>query len=83
MKEALPWLVILARRAGTRDFFPALAALVSPVQNFFPHRTLFQFVCPHRPSTWAVRRAGPPVSECVTVFGFAYFGSAEPLTGLQ
>ncbi len=29
------WLVRLARRAGTRDFFPALAALVSQVQNIF------------------------------------------------
>jgi hypothetical protein len=31
----LPWLVRLARCAGTRDFYPALAALVSPVQNIF------------------------------------------------
>ncbi len=28
-----PWLVCLTRRAGTIDFCPALAALVSPVQN--------------------------------------------------
>jgi hypothetical protein len=35
MKGVLPWLVRWARRAGTRDFYPALAALVSPVQNVF------------------------------------------------
>ncbi len=36
MKEVLPWLVRWACRAGTRDFYPALAALISPVQrNFF------------------------------------------------
>jgi hypothetical protein len=34
MKGVLPWLVRWARRVGTRDFYPALAALVSPVQNF-------------------------------------------------
>ena len=33
MKEVLPWLVRWARRAGTKDLCPVLAALVSPVQN--------------------------------------------------
>ncbi len=38
--KGLPWLVRWACRAGTRDFCPGFAALVSPVQNiFFPHRT--------------------------------------------
>jgi hypothetical protein len=32
----------------------------------FPHRTLFQIMCPHRPGTWAGSRAGPPVSEFVS-----------------
>jgi hypothetical protein len=32
MKGVLPWLV---RCAGARDFCPALAALVNPVQNIF------------------------------------------------
>jgi hypothetical protein len=32
MKGVLPWLVRLARRAGTIDFCPVLAALVRPVQ---------------------------------------------------
>ncbi len=54
--------------------------LVVPVQEIFilfgcsvqastkicPHRTLLQFLCPHRPATWAGSRAGPPVYECVS-----------------
>jgi hypothetical protein len=35
MKRVLPWLLCWACRAGTRNFFPALAALVSPVQSIF------------------------------------------------
>jgi hypothetical protein len=50
MKGALPWFIRWARRAGTRDFYPAYAAQVSPVENIFPHRTLFQFMCPPSPS---------------------------------
>jgi hypothetical protein len=34
MKGVLPWLVCWTRRAGTKDFSSASAALVSPVQNF-------------------------------------------------
>ncbi len=34
---------------------------------FFPHRTLFQFMCPHRQALWAGSRAGPPVSVCLRV----------------
>ncbi len=41
-----------------------LSCLGCPV--FFPHRTLFQFICPHRPANWAGSRAGPPVSEYVS-----------------
>jgi hypothetical protein len=33
MKGVLPWLVHWTRRAGTTDFRPALAALVSLIQN--------------------------------------------------
>jgi hypothetical protein len=33
MKGALPWLIPWAPRANTRDFCPALAALVGPEQN--------------------------------------------------
>jgi hypothetical protein len=43
MKGVLPWVVRWAHLAGTRDFYPALAALVSPVQYFF-HPTLFHFM---------------------------------------
>jgi hypothetical protein len=35
MNEVLPRLVRCACHAGTRDFFPALAARVGPVQNIF------------------------------------------------
>ncbi len=35
MKGVLPWFVRWARRVGTKDFYPALGALVSPVENFF------------------------------------------------
>ena len=51
MKGILPWLVLWACRAGTRDFCSALTALVGPVQNIFSHpRTLFHFLCLHRPA---------------------------------
>ncbi len=63
----LPWLVRWACCAGPRDFCPALSALVSPVQNvFFPHRTLFHFICPHRPASLAGSRAVSPVFYCVS-----------------
>jgi hypothetical protein len=65
---ALHWLVFLARHASTRDFYPALTTPVTPVQVqniFFPCRTLFYFMCRHRPATWAGSRAGSPVSKCV------------------
>jgi hypothetical protein len=41
IKGVLPWLVRWACRAGTRDFCPALAALVSPVQNITFFTALF------------------------------------------
>jgi hypothetical protein len=45
VKVVHPWLVRRACRAGTKDFCPALAALVGPVQNFvFPHPTLLHFI---------------------------------------
>ncbi len=63
LKGILPWLVRWACRAGTRDFFSALSALVSSMQNiFFPHHTLFKFLCSHRPAIWAGSRAGSPFS---------------------
>jgi hypothetical protein len=45
MKGVLLWLVHGACRAGTRDFCPALAALVVPVQNIFSlTKTLLYFI---------------------------------------
>jgi hypothetical protein len=35
MKGSFPWLFSWALRAGTKDFCPALVALVGPVQNIF------------------------------------------------
>jgi hypothetical protein len=35
LKEFLPWLARWARGAGTKDFYPALPALVGLVQNIF------------------------------------------------
>jgi hypothetical protein len=35
MNGVLPWLVCWARCAGTRDVWPAFAALLGPVQNIF------------------------------------------------
>jgi hypothetical protein len=51
MKRVLPRLVRWACDAGTRDFCPAFAALAGPIQNIFPHRTLFQFIRPNRPAS--------------------------------
>jgi hypothetical protein len=61
LKGVLPWLVRWARRAGTRVFSPALAALVGPVQNIF-FLAANTFVGPHRPASWAGSRAESPVS---------------------
>ncbi len=59
----LPWLVRRTRRAGTIDFCPAVAALVSPEQNIiFLTAHFFTLLSPHSPATCAGRRAGLPVS---------------------
>jgi hypothetical protein len=47
MKGVLPCWVRWARHAGTRDFSPALVALVSPVQNIFSSQyTILIYVSP-------------------------------------
>jgi hypothetical protein len=57
-----PWFVRWAFRVGTIDFCPPLAAL-SPVQNIiFLTHTLFHFISPQCPATWAGSRVGSPVS---------------------
>ncbi len=53
MKEVLPWLVCWVCRAGTRDIFLSfpVCSIGSLAQNiYFLTRTLFQFMCPHRPA---------------------------------
>jgi hypothetical protein len=58
MKGVLPWLVRWACRASTRDFCPCLGCSSRPSTIYlFPHRTLFHFICPHRPENWAGSRA--------------------------
>jgi hypothetical protein len=58
MKGILSWLARWARRAGTRDFCSALAGLVQNI--FFLTAHYFTSLSPHRPASWAGRRAGPP-----------------------
>jgi hypothetical protein len=61
MKGTLPWLVPWAW--DTRGFSSALAAVVGPEQNmFFLTFKLFQFLCSHRPGSWAGSHTGSPVS---------------------
>jgi hypothetical protein len=62
MKGVLPWLVRCARPAGTKDFYPALAALIIPVQNIFLLTVQYFNLC----VSWVCSRAGPHVSECAS-----------------
>ncbi len=39
------------------DFCPVQPS----TKYYFPHRTLFHFISPHRPATWLGSRAGSPV----------------------
>ncbi len=89
MKGALPWSVIWARCAGTRDFdiLPWLLWSAQYKICFLTAHFLNVCVPPSsinlgRPSCRAAC-LWMCVSPTVTVFGFAYFGSVEPLTGLQ
>ncbi len=45
-----------------RFLFYLGCSIVGPVQNVFPHHTLFLFLCPHRSASWASSRAGSLVS---------------------
>ncbi len=61
MKEILHWLVhwaLQSLHAGTRDFYPALTALVSPVQNIF-------FIAVHYFNSFAsnTQQAGQAVAQ--------------------
>ncbi len=56
------------RPRETIDFvLPWLLFSQPCTKYYFPHRKLFQFFSPHRPATWAGRRAGSPVSVSLTV----------------
>ncbi len=65
MKGVISWLVRWACRAGTRDIGSPLATLVGTVQN--NHRALFQYLCPHRPASWAGSRAGSPGQNLIKI----------------
>ncbi len=59
MAGVLPWLFRWARRASTIDFCPALAALVSPVQNIiFLAKHFFTVLAP------IVQQTGQAVLIC-------------------
>ncbi len=64
-ERGLSWLVCWACPAVCRykRFLFCLGFSSQPsTKDFFPHRTLFQFLSHHRPASWAGSRAGSPVS---------------------
>ncbi len=69
LKVFLSWLVRWAWRASTRDFWSALAAIVGPVQNTFPHihNFNFNFFVLITQQAGQANLAGTPVSLCVSV----------------
>jgi hypothetical protein len=76
MKGVLSWLIRWARRAGTRDFYPPLAALGSSEQKFFfssPYTISIDVYPPAQQPAWEGSRAGPPVSECMSPGGIWAF----------
>jgi hypothetical protein len=56
------WLVRWAFRAGTRDFYSALAAQVGLEKNIFSSTYIISILLPPSPSQLAGCRAGSPVS---------------------
>jgi hypothetical protein len=69
MKGILTWSVRWTRRAGTIDFFLALAALVSPVQNIIfltAHFSLYSVPIAQQHGHWAGRRAAWVACLCVS-----------------
>jgi hypothetical protein len=63
---------------GARDFCPALAALVGPVLKiFFPHCTLFQFICPRRPQAWQAVAQSRRSLNAYLLFRVDYVPEAE------
>jgi hypothetical protein len=69
MKGVLPWLVRWARRAETKDLYPAFAILVSPVQNIFSltvRNFSLYFPIAQQPGHGQAIVQGRLVSECVS-----------------
>jgi hypothetical protein len=68
MKGVLLWLIRWTRRAGTRDFCPALESLVSLGQNtiFLPAH-FFQFISLHSPCSNLGRQSCWVACLCVAV----------------
>ncbi len=62
MKGDLGWFIGLFMPVQDIFVLPWQLQSAQNKKNFFPHRTLFQFICPHRPVSWADSRAGSPVS---------------------
>jgi hypothetical protein len=52
MNGVLPLLIRWAHRAGTRYFILPWLLYSAQYKIFFPHCTLFQFMCRHCPATW-------------------------------
>jgi hypothetical protein len=52
-----------------KRFLSCLVALVGP----YPHRTLFQLICPHRPASWAGSHAGSPISYVSLVLSNCFY----------
>jgi hypothetical protein len=54
----------LACRYNRNRFVSCLECSSQPsTKYYFPHRTLFHIISPHRPATWTGSRAGSPVSD--------------------
>ncbi len=63
---SLLWYGGLLLSCRYKKFFFCLGWFYRPsTKYFFPHRTLFKFLCHHRPESWAGSRTGPPVSYYV------------------
>jgi hypothetical protein len=70
MKGVLPCLVYCALCAGTRDFYPALAALVSPVKNIvFLTEHYFNLCAPSPDQPWHAAVQGRlSLSVCLRLY---------------
>ncbi len=84
MKGVLPWLVRWARHYGKRDFYPALAALVSPVQNIFSSPYTFSIYVFTSPSHLGRQSCRAELSLNVCLWGRVR-GRGEPIrtTGVK